>query len=182
MTNDVSKTLNTIALLVLAIPLLIDFAIQLTTGPLPCPLCLLQRIAVAGVAVGLILNLACGIRPSHYAVMILSAVLGGSVALGQITLHIVPGTGTYGPPLFGFHLYTWAFGVFGAIVILSAAMLLFDQQYKADDDLDPQRMSGLAKIACTLIVLITLGNVASTFLECGLAECPANPETYIMLQ
>jgi hypothetical protein len=33
-----------------------------------------------------------------------------------------------------------------------------------------------------LVIAITLANAASVFLQCGIAECPANPVRYELIQ
>jgi hypothetical protein len=162
--------------------LIADFAFQFTMGELPCPLCLLQRVGLIAVGFGVFLNLSCGVRPSHYGVMLLGAAFGGAVALAQIALHIVPGTGSYGSTLFGYHLYTWSFLVFSAVLILAGLMLLFDGQFDQAGATSTPRAGGLGLAACALLMLLTLGNVVSTFLQCGLAQCPATPVEYLMLE
>ena len=84
------------------------FAAQLVLGELPCPLCLLQRVQFAMLAIGPILNIRHGPRPSHYAASLLTAALGAVVAARQILLHILPGDPGYGSALFGHHYYTWS--------------------------------------------------------------------------
>jgi hypothetical protein len=83
----------------------------------------LQRVALVGVAYGLLLNLRYGPQPQGYAIMLLAALFGMSVAGRQVLLHIVPGSGAYGALLLGLHLYTWSFILF-ALVILGTAVLL----------------------------------------------------------
>ena len=123
------RVLNILALFVICAVLSVAFYIQFTNEPLPCPLCLLQRVAMVAVGFGLVLNLTCGLRPGHYGIMLLGAVFGAATALTQITLHIVPGTGSYGPPILGLHLYSWAFIAFGAVFFLSG---LFEEYPYAD--------------------------------------------------
>ena len=109
--------------------LVLAYVYQLKLYELPCPLCLLQRVGFVAVGVGLGLNLLYGARPQHYAIMLLAALFGGSVAVRQILLHIVPGTGHYGSPVLGLHYYTWSAICFFLILLGTAFMLLFDRQY-----------------------------------------------------
>lgn len=64
------------------------FALQLLWNDLPCPLCLLQRLGLLGIALGFLLNIRYHVRPSHYAISLLSALFTAFVALRQIALHI----------------------------------------------------------------------------------------------
>ena len=181
MTPAASRSLNILALLAMSGVVAADFIFQFALGELPCPLCMLQRVGMVAVGFGVVLNLTCGLRPSHYGVMLLGAAFGGAVALAQIALHIVPGTGAYGSPLLGYHLYTWSFLVFSAVLILAGLMLLFDGQFEQSKGSPAPRASGSALLVCSLFMLLTLGNAVSTFLQCGLAQCPAPPTGYLML-
>jgi len=106
MPRSLAVTLNALALYAIALVLAVAFAAQLLLDELPCPLCLLQRIQFAMLAVGPILNVRFGPHPSHYAVALLAAVVGASFAMRQILLHIMPGDAGYGSALLGYHYYT----------------------------------------------------------------------------
>ena len=114
---DIAELLNAVGLAGLIVVLLIAYADQFAGHDLPCPLCLLQRVAIAGVAFGLLLNLRYGPQASSYGIMLLAALFGMAVAGRQVMLHISPGTGSYGAPLFGLHLYTWSFLLFAAVIL-----------------------------------------------------------------
>ena len=96
MTDRQATTLNATALYGVALVLAVAFAAQLLLHELPCPLCLLQRILFALLAVGPILNVRFGPRPSHYALSLLTAVAGAVVSTRQVLLHILPGDAGYG--------------------------------------------------------------------------------------
>jgi disulfide bond formation protein DsbB len=181
MTAAAARTLNALGLIAVSAVLGFAFADQLRYGDLPCPLCLLQRVGFALAGFGLALNLRFGVRPSHYAITILGAVAGGAVSVRQILLHIVPGSGSYGDAFFGLHFYTWALIVFSLIVIGSAAMLLFDRQFR-DAPQGPFPLRGISLIAVAIFGVLVVGNAASTFLECGFGLCADNPTQYEMLQ
>jgi disulfide bond formation protein DsbB len=96
MTRSLATTLNALGLYAIALVLLVAFVAQLMLHELPCPLCLLQRIQFAMLAVGPILNVRFGPRPSHYAASLLTAVAGAVFAARQILLHVMPGDPGYG--------------------------------------------------------------------------------------
>jgi len=176
MIGTLARPLNALALLAISGVLLGAFFEQLVFGEIPCPLCLLQRAGFVIVGAGLTLNVLCGPRPSHYGLMLLGAVTGAAVALRQIALHVVPGTGGYGSPILGLHLYTWAFVVFALVVIGSGLMLLIESQFSGGRD-----RSKLAGFAVGLFALVALANGISTVLECGGGLCPDNPTSYQLL-
>jgi len=181
MTSALSVRLNALGLLAVSVVLAFAFADQVIYGDLPCPLCILQRAGFAAAGFGLALNLRFGPRPSHYAVTILAAMAGGSVSLRQVALHVVPGTGSYGNAFLGLHFYTWAFILFGLIVIGTAAMLLLDRQFR-EADKESAPLTGIAMAVFGLFALLTLGNGISTLLECGTGLCPDNPVDYQLLK
>ncbi|SDX54627.1 disulfide bond formation protein B [Thiocapsa roseopersicina] len=180
MTDKISRSLDALGLLAIGLVLAVAFADQLLNHELPCPLCLLQRVGFVLDGFGLAMNLVFRPRASHYGLTILGAMAGGAVALRQILLHVVPGTGAYGAPFLGLHFYTWAAILFTLIVVGSAILLLFDARLDASPA-DPEPISTLARIALVLFALLAVGNALSTFLECGLGLCPDNPTEYEML-
>jgi disulfide bond formation protein DsbB len=103
MNRALAVTLNALSLYALALVLAAAFAAQLLLHELPCPLCLLQRIQFAMLAIGPILNVRWGPRPSHYALSLLAAVVGMAFSTRQILLHIMPGDAGYGSALLGYH-------------------------------------------------------------------------------
>lgn len=180
MTRGLAITLNALGLYALSGVLAAAFAAQLW-HELPCPLCLLQRVQFAMLAIGPILNIRFGPRPSHYALSLLAAALGAVVSIRQILLHILPGDPGYGTALLGIHYYTWALIGFAAAIVLLASMLLFDRQFGDRAGL-PIAAGPFAVLAVWLVVALTAANVVSTYLECGLAACADNPVVYRMLQ
>src|SRR6267154_5623576 len=132
MTRSFAIPLNALSLYAVALVLAAAFTAQLLLHELPCPLCLLQRTQFAVLAIGPILNVRWGPRPSHYALSLLVAAVGAAFSTRQILLHIMPGDAGYGTALFGFHYYTLAFIGFAAAIVLLAAVLLFDRQFEDD--------------------------------------------------
>src|ERR1700754_1055340 len=108
MSRSLAVTLNALSLYAVALVLAAAFAAQLLLHELPCPLCLLQRIQFTALAIGPILNVRYGPRPSHYALSLLAAAMGFAFSTRQVLLHILPGDAGYGTALFGYHYYTWA--------------------------------------------------------------------------
>jgi disulfide bond formation protein DsbB len=181
MTQTRAIALNALSLYAVALVLTAAFAAQLVLHELPCPLCLLQRILFATLAIGPILNIRFGPRPSHYATSLLAATAGAVVSSRQVLLHIMPGDAGYGSALMGYHYYTWALIGFIAAIVLLASILLVDRQF---DDTAPQPISSgaFAQAAVWLVIGLTALNVASTLLECGFGGCADNPIVYELLK
>jgi disulfide bond formation protein DsbB len=181
MTQTRAIILNALSLYAVALVLAAAFAAQLVLHELPCPLCLLQRILFATLAIGPILNIRFGPRPSHYALSLLAAVAGAIVSTRQVLLHIMPGDAGYGSALLGYHYYTWALIGFIAAIVLLAAVLLFDRQFD-DDATQPVFGDAFAQAAVWLVISLTVLNVVSTLLECGFGACADNPVVYELLK
>src|SRR6478752_8980587 len=116
MTRSSAIILNALSLYALALVLAAAFAAQLLLHELPCPLCLLQRIQFAALAIGPIMNIRWGPRQSHYALSLLAAAAGAAFSTRQVLLHILPGDAGYGTALFGYHYYTLALITFVASI------------------------------------------------------------------
>lgn len=179
MPSEVLRLLNALGLVAVDTVLLLAFADQLWFHDLPCPLCVLQRAGFVAAGFGLALNLIFGPRPSHYGVLILGASTGAVVAMRQTLLHIVPGSGAYGLPFLGLHLYTWAFILFAAMIVGAAVLLFADRQFGRPEPWS-QRLSLLPLTAIVAFALLIVGNFVSTLLLCGLGFCPDNPTEYLL--
>jgi disulfide bond formation protein DsbB len=181
MTRSLAVTLNALSLYAVAVVLAAAFAAQLLLHELPCPLCLLQRIQFAVLAVGPILNIRFGPRPSHYALSLLAAAAGFAFSTRQVLLHIAPGDAGFGTALFGYHYYTWALIGFASAIVLLAVILLFDRQFEPDRE-PTEAPPAYAAVAVWLVIGLTALNVASTLLECGFGACAENPVVYELLK
>jgi disulfide bond formation protein DsbB len=182
MTRSLAVTFNALSLYAVALVLAAAFAAQLLLHELPCPLCLLQRIQFTVLAIGPIMNVRWGPRPSHYALSLLAAAAGAAFSTRQILLHILPGDAGYGSAMLGYHYYSWALIGFAAAIVLLAAILLFDRQFEPDTA-PPQATPGaFASTAVWLVIGLTALNVISTLLECGFGACAENPVVYELLK
>lgn len=174
----IARIINVIALFALLGVLAGSLHLQFGIGEQPCPLCLVQRSAMIGLAVGPVMNLLWGMRASHYALSILSAVVGSAGSIRQILLHIQPGDPGYGPAVMGLHLYTWAFITFVIAIVGCAAMLLWDAPFQAEDEGIRYsktwfRVAALTAIYWVFANVIIIG--ISVLPECGLGMCPDDP-------
>lgn len=163
----IETLLNVLIIYILAAILLAAFGVQLFLNEKPCPLCLLQRVGMLGIAAGALLNLNFGSSPSHYGIILLSSLMGGIVALRQIALHICPGSPSFGIPVLGLSLYTWSFFIF-VCTIAWVALNLFTM--KPNSETAPVNDKWVNS-AFLLILLITVANAFSTFQQCRLSTC-----------
>lgn len=173
--------LNALALLAVSATLWFAFGWQLFLHELPCPLCLLQRVAFAMVGVGLMLNVCFGRRPVHYGIAIMSALAGMVSAVRQVLLHIAPGDPGYASPFLGLHLYTWSLLAFFGLAIYLSWLLMIDRM-TPQEEADTLRTPGwLGKLAVISFLVILAISTLATLLECGLGACPDDPTKYLWL-
>jgi disulfide bond formation protein DsbB len=177
--HPIARTLNALGLFTIAVIMLIAFGHQLFLNDLPCPLCIMQRIAFLGIGAGLILNLTCGHQQRHYAIIILSALAGMGLSIFQILIHILPGSAGFGGAVYGLHFYTWAFIIFFFVLVGSAIMLLIAPHHQLHDEVSK---IWFIKILIGVFVLISIANLFTTVLICGFDTCPSSPTSYHYLE
>ncbi len=140
----------------------------------PCPLCLLQRMGMLGICLGLSMNTHWGFRSEHVGVVIIASLVGVTFSIRQVLLHVCPLPGEptgYGSAVLGMHLYSWAVVVFAA-TILGAACFLF--LIKNEEPETRRTPSGFERSSCFFAGFLCAANVIATLWECGLGPCCEN--------
>jgi disulfide bond formation protein DsbB len=160
------------------------FVVQFGQGEFPCPLCVLQRMAMMLCALGpayVIMKARAGeVKTTDFAtgygMSVIAAVAGAFISIRQILLHIVPPDPGYGDPVLGLHLYTWALLVFGAEIIAAGVNLVFARE------LEPRGEVGFgwfSKPVLWLFGAIIVANAVAVFAEEGLHwTLPDDPDSY----
>jgi disulfide bond formation protein DsbB len=159
------------------------FGVQFIEGELPCPLCVLQRMAMMLCALGpaFIRQRARegDVEPrdfaTGYGLSVVAAVAGAGIAARQVLLHIVPPDPGFGEPVLGLHLYTWSLIVFVTVLVVSGLNLIFAGQ------LMPQGAGPrwTATLVLGLFGAVILANTVTVFCEEGLHwTLPDDPDRY----
>jgi disulfide bond formation protein DsbB len=146
--------------------------LQYHGGEIPCPLCLLQRVAMFGVCFGIILHFRHGYSARNDGLSMLFALLLLIVSARQTLLDIYPrpGHSYIGSAVLGLHMPVWS--VIIAVAILVAYAIKF--AILGEPLRDPQPSPGLNRIARLLslyIIAICLINFGSVILQCGVGAC-----------
>ena len=173
-----SRVINIVALVGLLGVLAGSLHLQFGVGEQPCPLCLVQRSGMIGLAVGPIMNLLWGIRARHYAISILAAFAGGAGSVRQILLHIQPGDPGYGPAVLGWHLYTWALVTFALGAAGCALLLMWQTPLDAGDTGVLGKRGAMRAVSLFVVAFVTIDLLiiaVSVIPECGLGMCPDDP-------
>ena len=175
-----ARLVNLVALIALIGVLSGSLHLQFGVGEPPCPLCLVQRSGMIGLAVGPLLNLMWGMKARNYALSILAASAGIAGSTRQILLHVAtPGDPGYGPAVMGLHLYTWAAITFAMAIIGIAILLMWSTPLNMGDTgvMGEAGALRIATISVAAVISIYLVLMTIFILPiCGLGECPADPQ------
>jgi disulfide bond formation protein DsbB len=150
--------------------------LQYANGELPCPLCLLERVAMLGVCFGIMLNFRHGFSYQNTGFSLLSAILLLVIAVRQSLLDIYPRPGHeyIGSAIFGIHMPVWSIIIALALLIAYAVKLatLGGDEYLREAEV--AEFPAIRKIADALslyVIAICVINLVSVVLQCGFGEC-----------
>ncbi len=171
---------------VLVLILAAGFGVQLVLGEPPCPLCVVQRIALMLCALGplyMLLQARDGALTYRAVaigsgISIISALLGAAVSTRQVLLHILPGDKGFGSPLLGLHLYAWALIAFISQIAASSLMLI------GSTWLREQPVSWrITNVTALAFIVIVTANLLSVIAEAGLNwDLPPDPVGYLLFK
>ena len=150
--------------------------LQYAKGELPCPLCLLERLAMFGVCFGIMLNFRRGFSYQNTGFSLLSAIFLLVVSVRQSLLDIYPRAGHeyIGSPVFGIHLPVWSIIIALTILIAYAVKMAIigGDEYLRSASID--EFPALHRIADALsayVVLLCVVNLVSVVIQCGFGQC-----------
>lgn len=175
--SPLAATLDRLALflmlLVLATILTAAMFMQYALGEIPCPLCLLQRVAMFGVCFALMRQLRHGPSARSTGLCFLFSILLLVIAARQTLLDIYPRPGHdyVGSAIFGLHMPVWSVVIALALLLgLSIKLVLFGLPRAQPDD-SGSLMSRLGGTLGNYVIVICAINFISVVLQCGLGEC-----------
>jgi len=165
------------------------FSTQFIGNEFPCPLCMLQRMAMILASIGALWiigqarkgTLTMSSYMMSYGLTILAAMFGMAMSGRQILLHILPGDPGYGGTVLGLHLYTWAFITFVVVLLYAALMMIFS---KSTFPIAPKGNAAkwITFIVIGIFIFIIAANAVSVFFEEGLHwYLPDDPTRYELL-
>lgn len=159
-------------LAVLAAILTAAMVMQYALGEIPCPLCLLQRVAMFGCCFGLIQQLRPGTSERGTGIALLFSVLLLVISVRQTLLDIYPRAGHdyIGSPVLGLHLPVWSAIIAAALFSgLALRLTLFGGARMTDDGRTLPAM--LVQPLVIYVVAICAINFLSIIAQCGLDQC-----------
>ena len=161
---------------VIAAILTAALVMQYAFGELPCPLCLLQRVAMLGVAFGILQNLRHEFSSRNTGISLIFALFLLVVAARQTLLDIYPRPGHeyIGSAVLGLHMPVWSVLIALALIGAYAAKLVVLGGDAHMRGARPEMFPAMARLAGALAaVLIGIAaiNLVSALFQCGLGEC-----------
>lgn len=149
---------------------------QYAFGELPCPLCLLERLAMFGAAFGMIRNLRGPYASRNSGLTLIFALFLLIVSVRQTLLDIYPRPGHeyVGSAVLGLHLPVWS--VLIAVALIGAyavklAVLGGDAHMRGAEPAEFPAVRVLGTGIAAYVVLLCLINLGSVVVQCGLAQC-----------
>lgn len=159
-------------LLVIAGVLTAAMLMQYVYGEVPCPLCLLQRVAMFGICFGVIRHFRHGDRTRSIGLGLLSALTLLIIAGRQVLIDIcpLPGRSYVGSAVLGLHMPVWS--VIVALATLAAFTLHLAIVGDGGTRGSPNRKSAaIAGLAGLFVVALCAVNLVSAVLQCGFGQC-----------
>jgi len=150
--------------------------LQYVNGELPCPLCLLERVAMLGVCFGIMLNFRRGFSYQNTGFSLLFAIVLLVISVRQSLLDIYPRPGHeyIGSAIFGIHMPVWSIIIALALLIAYAiklAILGGDEYLREADVSEFPAIRRIADALSIYVIAICLINLVSVVLQCGFGEC-----------
>jgi disulfide bond formation protein DsbB len=147
---------------------------QFVFGELPCPLCLLQRVAMFGICFGIMLDFRSGFSWRNVGLSLLCALFLLVISVRQTLLDIYPrpGHSYVGSTILGIHMPVWS--------VIIATLFLFAYGFQlvfagGEKDFPPSstylRLKQAGELASLYVIALLLVNVLAVGVQCGVGAC-----------
>lgn len=147
--------------------------LQVAFGEIPCPLCLLQRVAMLGCCFGLVQQLRAGESQRGAGFGLVFALLLLVISARQTLLDIVPrpGHSYVGQAVFGVHMPVWSVVIAVALLAGFAIRFALFGAPRAAAVTAGSAMRRCARGLEIYVVFVCAINFVAVVLQCGLGEC-----------
>jgi disulfide bond formation protein DsbB len=160
-------------LAVLAAILTAAMVMQYAFGEIPCPLCLLQRVAMFGCCFGLIVQLRSDNSERGTGIVLIFAVLLLLISVRQTLLDLFPRPGHdyVGSAVFGVHLPVWSVIIAVALLLGFAVRLALFGGTRDEPDAERDLSGAVVRMLVLYVIAICAINFLSVIAQCGLDQC-----------
>jgi disulfide bond formation protein DsbB len=167
---------NAASLAAIAAILTAAMGFQYLRGEIPCPLCLLERLALFGAGFGLIANLRGPYSTRFTGVTLGFALLLLVIAARQTLLDIYPrpGHAYVGQAVLGLHMPVWSVLIALALIAATAAKLTAlggDAHMQGARPSDAPSLDRVARALAAYLFVLCVVNFGSVVVQCGLGQC-----------
>ncbi len=147
--------------------------LQYAFGEIPCPLCLLQRVAMFGCCFGLIHQLRAEGSERGSGISLVFTLLLLVISVRQTLLDLFPRSGhSYiGSAVLGIHMEVWSVFIAVALLLGFAIRFALFGAPRAAPETEGSPMRRCARGLEIYLVFICASNFLSVVLQCGLGEC-----------
>ena len=170
--NDVFLLLT---LALVSIVLTVSLVLQFYFKEMPCPLCLLQRLAFFGIAFGLILALRLEHKMRYIGYSMLFAFYLVVVGARQSLINIIarPHHTWIGGTIFGLHLPVWSviIGMFFLLLFILYFIFMPQRLMVVKHDTFTNRVSN---VLSEFIILLGIISLVAVIVQCGASICHTN--------
>jgi disulfide bond formation protein DsbB len=162
-----------VMLLILAAILTAAMIVQYAFSDLPCPLCLLQRVAMLGCCFGLIQQLRAGGSERGTGISLVFALLLLVISVRQTLLDLFPRPdhSYIGRAIFGIHMEVWSVFVAVALLLGFAIRFALFGAPRAAPETEGSMMGRFARGLAIYVIFICAINFLSVVLQCGIGQC-----------
>lgn len=150
--------------------------LQYAYGELPCPLCLLQRVAMFGICFGIMLDFRRGFSYQNVGFSLLFAIFLLVLSVRQTVLDIYPrpGHSYIGSAVLGLHMPVWSIII--AILVLAAyavqlCVLGRDTGLPLVEAKSYPALKRIGEGVSLYVLALCAVNFISVFAQCGFGEC-----------
>ena len=181
----INHTAMLLMMVAIAAILTVAMIFQYVKGELPCPLCLLERVALFGVCFGIMRNFRHGFAyrncrhgvaypftgPSLLWTIFLLVV---SVRQSLLDIYPRPGHAYIGSPIFGVHMPVWSIVIALALLVAYAIKVTLvgsDAFMRTADIATFPTLKRIADAVSLYVIAILTINAVSVVVQCGLGEC-----------
>ncbi|MBB6260614.1 disulfide bond formation protein DsbB [Paenochrobactrum gallinarii] len=170
---------------VLASILTAAMILQYGFNELPCPLCLLQRLAMLGVCFGVMLQFRYGLTFRYAGISLLFAVFLLIVSVRQtlLDIYVRPGHDYVGSAVLGLHMPVWSVLIALALILATSLQMIVwgGVHYRSNAKIKAFPLLYKAAFVLSLyVLLIAAVNTASVLVQCGTGQC--HTTAYVLLQ
>ncbi|HEY4972358.1 MAG TPA: disulfide bond formation protein B [Steroidobacteraceae bacterium] len=149
---------------------------QFVFGELPCPLCLLQRVAMFGICFGIMLDFRDRFSWRNVGLSLLCALFLLVVSVRQTLLDIYPrpGHSYVGSAILGIHMPVWSIIITVLFLFAYGFQLVFaggEEDFSLTSAAYYPRLKRAGQLASLYVIALLLVNVLAVAVQCGVGQC-----------